>query len=99
MNTVGSGSSGAVTANRLSEDLEVSVLLIEAGGLELDHDIFQIPLHASIPQKTKANWTYYTLPQRNSHLGMNNHAGEIDFFCFIYIMIFCIASYTELYSN
>lgn len=58
--------------NILSEDPAVSVLLIEAGGSELDDDNFRIPLHASIPQKTKSDWTYYTVPQKNSHLSMNN---------------------------
>jgi len=92
VNTVGSGSSGAVIANRLSEDPEVSVLLIEAGGSELDDDNFRIPLHASIPQKTKADWTYYTVPQHNSHLGMNNQVNSISF-----DIVYCIASNIEFY--
>jgi len=92
VNKVGSGSSGAVIANRLSEDPEVSVLLIEAGGSELDDDNFRIPLHASIPQKPKADWTYYTVPQHNSHLGMNNQVNSISF-----DIVYCIASNIEFY--
>jgi hypothetical protein len=40
----------------------------------------EVSVLLSIPQKTKADWAYYTVPQRNSHLGMNNHAGGTDFF-------------------
>ena len=92
MNKVGSGSSGAVIANRLSEDPEVSVLLIEAGGSELDDDNFRIPLNALITLKTKADWTYYTVPQHNSHLGMNNQVNSTSF-----DIVYCIASNIELY--
>ena len=69
--SVGAGSAGAVVANRLSEDQEVSVLLIEAGGSELENDNFRVPIYASSVQRTKADWEYFTAPQKNAQLGMN----------------------------
>ncbi len=60
---VGAGSAGCVLANRLSEDPDISVLLIEAGGS--DRSIFiQMPTALSIPMNTKKyNWHYESLPE------------------------------------
>ncbi|XP_076078475.1 putative GMC-type oxidoreductase Mb1310 isoform X1 [Mytilus galloprovincialis] len=63
---VGAGSAGAVIANRLSEDDNVTVLLLEAGGSELDHDYIKVPLATSLLQKTDIDWSYYTVPQKAS---------------------------------
>ena len=49
---VGAGSAGCVLANRLSENPEHSVLLIETGGS--DKSIFiQMPTSVSIPMNTE----------------------------------------------
>ena len=49
---VGAGSAGCVIANRLTEDPNSSVLLIETGGS--DKSIFiQMPTALSIPMNTK----------------------------------------------
>ncbi len=49
---VGAGSAGCVLANRLTEDSNVSVLLLETGGS--DKSIFiQMPTALSIPMNTK----------------------------------------------
>src|SRR5947208_3922636 len=63
---VGAGSAGCVLANRLTEDKDVSVLLIEAGG-EDDADEIHIPAAFASLFKTKWDWNYETVEQK--HLG------------------------------
>ncbi|MCK7460525.1 choline dehydrogenase [Idiomarina aminovorans] len=60
---VGAGSAGCVLANRLTEDPETSVLLLETGGS--DKSIFiQMPTALSIPMNTKKYaWQFHTEPE------------------------------------
>jgi len=60
---IGAGSAGCVLANRLSEDSNVSVLLLEFGGS--DRSIFiQMPTALSIPMSmSKYNWGYESQPE------------------------------------
>ena len=60
---VGAGSAGCVLANRLTEDAEVSVLLLEHGGS--DRSLFiQMPTALSIPMNTrKYNWHFESQPE------------------------------------
>lgn len=60
---VGAGSAGCVLANRLSEDANNQVLLIETGGS--DRSIFiQMPTALSIPMSTKKYaWQFHTDPE------------------------------------
>lgn len=66
---VGSGSAGAVIANRLTEDPTVTVLLLEAGGAQ--NVIADMPGVAPALVGTEADWQYRTVPQ--TRLGQAFH--------------------------
>jgi choline dehydrogenase-like flavoprotein len=71
---IGGGSAGCVLAGRLSEDLGVSVCLLEAGGVDssvLIHCPGGLPLLAKQPGEKGANWRFDTVPQA----GMNGRVG------------------------
>jgi choline dehydrogenase len=58
---VGAGSAGCVLANRLSEDPDVGVLLLEAGGRDRSPNI-KIPAAFANQFHTKLDWDYQTSP-------------------------------------
>ena len=59
---VGAGSAGCVVAARLSEDPNVSVLLLEAGGEDRRREI-RIPAAFSRLYRSEVDWGYATAPQ------------------------------------
>ncbi|MCT2585983.1 GMC family oxidoreductase [Actinophytocola gossypii] len=60
---VGAGSAGCVLANRLTEDPNRTVLLLEAGG-EDDADELHVPAAFSTLFKTRYDWNYETVEQK-----------------------------------
>ncbi|KAF5272041.1 hypothetical protein FQR65_LT05022 [Abscondita terminalis] len=65
---VGAGTAGAVLASRLSENRNVSVLVLEAG--DSPPRVSEIPLLVTQLQLTKYNWDYVLEKQENFSLGM-----------------------------
>lgn len=57
---VGAGSAGCVLANRLSEDPDVSVLLVEAGGPDTN-DLIHIPAAFGALFRTDQDWDHSTV--------------------------------------
>jgi choline dehydrogenase len=56
---VGAGSAGCVLANRLSEDPDVSVVVIEAGGPDAN-DLIQMPAAFPALFRTQQDWDFST---------------------------------------
>ncbi|MFI5408869.1 GMC family oxidoreductase [Kaistia sp. UC242_56] len=61
---VGAGSAGCVLANRLSQDRDIKVLLLEAGGRDND-PMIHIPGGFAKLQKPSVNWCFSTVPQKH----------------------------------
>ena len=61
---VGAGPAGCVLANRLSEDRQVSVVLLEAGGADW-HPLYHMPAGFAKMTKGIGSWGWSTVPQRH----------------------------------
>ena len=59
---VGAGSAGCVLANRLSEDPDVKVLLLEAGPPDVNENI-HVPLGYLSLAGTDVDWDYHSAPE------------------------------------
>jgi choline dehydrogenase-like flavoprotein len=69
---VGAGSAGCVLANRLSENPGSSVLILEAGGSELENVNISVPFASGTVQLSKEDWMFRTVPQKKACLAMRD---------------------------
>lgn len=70
VSTVGAGSAGCVLANRRSEDLLSTVLIVEAGGSEEENEVMHIPVALAELINSKQDWAFKTIPQEKSSIGL-----------------------------
>ncbi|XP_015589137.1 neither inactivation nor afterpotential protein G isoform X2 [Cephus cinctus] len=68
---VGAGSAGCIVASRLSQETNLTVLLIEAG--EEFNWLSSVPLAAPLMQGTKLDWSYSTESQKFSSWGLKDN--------------------------
>ncbi|XP_019924634.3 glucose dehydrogenase [FAD, quinone] isoform X3 [Magallana gigas] len=69
---IGAGSAGCVLANRLSEDPDVSVLILEAGGSEQENPNISIPIASPTLPLSKQDWQFKSVPQKKACLALRD---------------------------
>ena len=73
---IGAGSAGCVVANRLTEDPNTRVLLLEAGGPDTKPEI-QVPSAWPTLQGSEVDWAYFTEGEDRKSTRLNSsHSGE-----------------------
>ncbi|XP_072044914.1 alcohol dehydrogenase [acceptor]-like [Amphiura filiformis] len=63
---IGGGSAGCVVAARLSEDLNCTVVLLEAGPSDEEYPAIDVPAQVASLQKTEIDWNFKTVPQKHA---------------------------------
>ncbi|XP_056015394.1 L-sorbose 1-dehydrogenase-like isoform X2 [Ostrea edulis] len=74
---VGGGISGSVLASRLSESPDVTVLLLEAGGLDSDPEL-RVPLLSSLERKVENDWKFTSTPQQHAFKSLTGKRGRYN---------------------
>lgn len=68
---IGGGTAGLVAAARLSEDPEIQVLVLEAGGNHLANPQINIPALWPSLLGTEVDWSFVTSPQVIPNISQN----------------------------
>jgi len=78
---VGGGTAGSVLASRLAEDVNRTILVIEAGGFPTVDPNIEVPIFADIVRNSdEFNWRYTTVPQKHACKG---HVDQVGYSLYI----------------